>query len=40
MATSFLVATARIEEAEDIRFFGSAYQAYMKRTRMFIPFVF
>jgi protein-S-isoprenylcysteine O-methyltransferase Ste14 len=40
MATLFLAVTARIEEAEDIRFFGSAYQAYMKQTKMFIPFVF
>jgi protein-S-isoprenylcysteine O-methyltransferase Ste14 len=40
IATGFLVATARAEEAEDIRFFGPAYQAYMKQTRMFIPFLF
>jgi protein-S-isoprenylcysteine O-methyltransferase Ste14 len=40
VATSFLVVTAKIEEAEDIRFFGPAYQAYMKQTKMFIPFVF
>jgi protein-S-isoprenylcysteine O-methyltransferase Ste14 len=40
MATAFLVVTARIEEAEDIRFFGPAYQAYMKGTKMFIPFLF
>ena len=39
-ATLFLVATARIEEGEDIRFFGSAYEAYMQQTKMFIPFVF
>jgi protein-S-isoprenylcysteine O-methyltransferase Ste14 len=40
MATLFLGVTARIEEAEDIRFFGPAYQAYMKKTKMFIPFLF
>jgi protein-S-isoprenylcysteine O-methyltransferase Ste14 len=40
IATFFLVATARAEEAEDIRFFGPAYQAYMHKTRMFIPFLF
>jgi protein-S-isoprenylcysteine O-methyltransferase Ste14 len=40
IATAFLVATARAEEAEDIRFFGPAYQAYMHRTKMFIPFFF
>jgi protein-S-isoprenylcysteine O-methyltransferase Ste14 len=39
-ATLFLVATARVEEAENLRFFGEAYQEYMKQTRMFIPFLF
>lgn len=38
--TIFLVLTARAEEGENIRFFGAAYQEYMKRTRMFIPFLF
>ena len=40
IATAFLVATARAEEAEDVRFFGPAYREYMQRTRMFIPFLF
>jgi protein-S-isoprenylcysteine O-methyltransferase Ste14 len=40
VATVFLVATALAEETEDIRFFGPAYQAYMQRTKMFIPFLF
>ena len=40
IATAFLVATARAEEVEDIRFFGPAYQTYMKQTKMFIPFLF
>lgn len=40
LASGFLVATARIEEAENIRFFGAAYQAYMKQTKMFVPFLF
>jgi protein-S-isoprenylcysteine O-methyltransferase Ste14 len=39
-ATLFLVATAKVEEAEDIRFFGAAYQSYRKQTKMFIPFLF
>ncbi len=39
-ASAFLVITAKIEETEDIRFFGPAYQAYMQQTRMFIPFLF
>lgn len=40
IATFFLIMTARIEEAENIRFFGDAYQNYMKQTKMFIPFIF
>ena len=39
-ATTFLVVTAKVEEAEDIRFFGPAYQIYRKQTKMFIPFLF
>jgi len=39
-ATLFLVATARVEESEDIRFFGPAYEEYIRRTKMFIPFLF
>jgi protein-S-isoprenylcysteine O-methyltransferase Ste14 len=35
-----LLATARADEAECIRFFGPAYQAYMKTTRRFVPFLF
>jgi protein-S-isoprenylcysteine O-methyltransferase Ste14 len=36
----FLTVAAKIEEAENIRFFGAAYQSYMKQTKMFIPFLF
>ena len=39
-ATVFLVSTAKAEEAENIRFFGTSYQAYIKQTKMFIPFLF
>jgi protein-S-isoprenylcysteine O-methyltransferase Ste14 len=39
-ATAFLVATAKAEEAEDIRFFGTAYQTYIQQTKRFIPFLF
>jgi protein-S-isoprenylcysteine O-methyltransferase Ste14 len=39
VATAFLVATARADEAECVRFFGQAYQEYMRRTKMFIPLV-
>ena len=39
-ASVFLALTARIEEGENVRFFGDPYQEYMKRTKMFVPFVF
>jgi protein-S-isoprenylcysteine O-methyltransferase Ste14 len=39
-ATAFLLATAKAEEVENVRYFGAAYRAYMQRTKMFIPFVF
>jgi protein-S-isoprenylcysteine O-methyltransferase Ste14 len=39
-ATVFLAATAKAEEAENIRFFGTSYQAYIRQTKMFIPFLF
>lgn len=38
-ATLLLVATAKADEAECVRFFGSSYLVYMKQTRMFIPFL-
>jgi protein-S-isoprenylcysteine O-methyltransferase Ste14 len=38
-ASLFVFATARADEAECRRFFGPAYQDYMKRTKMFVPFV-
>ncbi len=38
-ASLCLLATARADEAECIRFFGAPYQAYMKRTKMFVPFM-
>lgn len=39
-ATVLLLATAKAEEAENIRYFGAAYTTYMQRSKMFIPFVF
>ncbi|RPH87828.1 MAG: DUF1295 domain-containing protein [Deltaproteobacteria bacterium] len=39
-ATLFLVATARADEIECVRFFGLSYQAYMKRSKRFVPFLF
>lgn len=38
-ASAFLMLTARVEEGENIRYFGEAYQEYMKHTKMFVPFV-
>ena len=38
--TVFLVAVAKVEERENIRFFGAVYEEYMQRTRMFIPWIF
>jgi len=38
-ASGLLVVTARAEEIENIRYFGEEYQKYMKRTKMFVPFI-
>lgn len=40
LTTFLLTMTAKTEEAENIRYFGPAYQNYMKQTKMFIPFLF
>jgi len=41
LATSaFLVATARVEEAENLQQFGTDYAVHMRTTKMFIPFLF
>lgn len=37
--TILLLITARMEEQENLRFFGSGYQEYMRGTKMFIPFI-
>jgi protein-S-isoprenylcysteine O-methyltransferase Ste14 len=39
-ATIFLILTAKADETECTKFFGPAYQDYMSKTRMFIPFLF
>lgn len=39
-ATLLLVATARADETECLRFFGASYQAYMKQSKRFVPFLF
>lgn len=40
ITTFFFTATAKTEEAENVAYFGAAYQDYMKRTKMFIPYLF
>ncbi len=40
VATAFLYATARADENECISKFGQEYLIYMKKTKMFVPFVF
>lgn len=39
VATGFLVATAKVEERENIERFGEEYRAYMTHTRRFVPFL-
>jgi protein-S-isoprenylcysteine O-methyltransferase Ste14 len=39
-ATFCLIAMAKADEAECIGFFGTSYKAYMKHTKMFVPFLF
>lgn len=36
----FLNLTAKVEEKEDVNFFGNSYLEYMKDTKMFIPYIF
>jgi len=40
VATIFLTLTAKMEETENINFFGETYEVYMNKTKMFVPFVF
>ncbi len=39
IASTFLYLTARKEEEENIRIFGTEYKEYMKRTKRFIPYL-
>ena len=39
-ASVFLVATAKVEEEENVKYFGEAYRTYMQKTQMFVPFLF
>ena len=36
----FLIFTAKAEEKENIKFFGSLYTNYMEETKKFVPFIF
>ena len=40
LTSLFLFLATRIEERENINFFGESYKDYMKGTRMFIPYIF
>jgi len=40
LCTFFLTATARVEEGENVKYFGDEYAEYMKGTKKFVPFVF
>jgi protein-S-isoprenylcysteine O-methyltransferase Ste14 len=40
IATVLLYITSRYDEIECIHYFGTKYEDYMKRTKMFIPFIF
>jgi protein-S-isoprenylcysteine O-methyltransferase Ste14 len=36
----FLTVSAKLEEVENIQYFGERYRDYMSRTKMFIPYLF
>ncbi|MFH1853404.1 MAG: isoprenylcysteine carboxylmethyltransferase family protein [Candidatus Neomarinimicrobiota bacterium] len=40
LVSILLTATARIEEQENIAYFGPAYRDYMRRSKMFVPYLF
>jgi protein-S-isoprenylcysteine O-methyltransferase Ste14 len=41
LATSFAIyIAAKTEEKENSLFFGEAYKSYMKKTKMFVPFIY
>jgi len=40
IVTLFAIAAAKVEEKENILFFGSAYEDYMKKTKMLIPYLY
>ncbi|NDP21918.1 MAG: isoprenylcysteine carboxylmethyltransferase family protein [Paludibacter sp.] len=40
ISTTFLYFTSKYDEKECLHYFGDIYSDYMKRTKMFIPFIF
>lgn len=38
--SAFLIATARVEEVENLHKFGTEYAVYIKKTKRFIPFLY
>jgi protein-S-isoprenylcysteine O-methyltransferase Ste14 len=40
VVTALILVTAKVEEAEDVRVFGQSYSRYIKKTKMFFPFLF
>ncbi len=38
--SALLIAVAKVEERENTRFFGKAYEEYMQHTKMLIPWLF
>ena len=40
LSTILLYVTAKIEEREDVKFFGDKYEEYIKKSKMFVPYVF
>jgi protein-S-isoprenylcysteine O-methyltransferase Ste14 len=39
ISTNFLYFTSKFDEKESLNYFGEKYKEYMKRTKMFIPFI-
>jgi protein-S-isoprenylcysteine O-methyltransferase Ste14 len=39
VSSIFLFVTAKIEEVENLAYFGKVYRKYMEKTKMFIPFI-
>lgn len=39
LVSGLLIVVAKVEEQENIRFFGTPYKAYIRRTWMFIPWL-